>query len=217
MHRLLQIQSKAVAWVAALSFAGTAFTAAPQMLPAPAGAANISRAAAEWVTFVQQFAPAWLAAMLLMMAITIGLLACLHARERHVFYLSGMMLGWVAWTLLRAEADVPATALEAGLRLASLAVLVLCGVQYLQHQMIELQRWVAPALLLQILLVPLSMLLLPPHLGPLLSQSWAGLMTLEMLLAMAWYLRLRWQARQTNEQPDPAMDHDFNLMSCMLG
>ena len=171
----------------------------------------------DWTLFMLQLAPAWLAAMLLMMAITIGLLACLHARERHALYLSGMMLGWVVWTLLRADAGVPTHALEAGLRLLSLAWLVLCGIQFLQHQMIWSQRWVGPALLLQVLLLPLSLLLLPPQQGPVLAYAWSGLMTLEMLLAMAWYLRLRWQAGRANEQPEPAKDHDFMLMSAMLG
>jgi signal transduction histidine kinase len=225
MYKLFQTKSKIAAGMAKFAFmsslpfaAMTAATAATlQMLPAPHGAASIARASAEWTLLAQQFAPAWLAAMLLMMSITIALLACLHARERHALYLSGMMLGWVAWTLLRADADVPATTLEAGLRLSSLAVLVLCGVQFLQHQMIWSQRWVAPALLLQVLLVPLSLVLLPPPQAQQLSPVWSGLMTLEMLLAMAWYLRLRWQAGLANEQPDPAKDHDFMLMSCMLG
>jgi two-component system sensor histidine kinase UhpB len=225
MHRLFQIKNKFVVGMATfafrsslpLSLAATAAAATPQMLPRPQAAANTAQAAAEWTLLAQQIVPAWLAAMLLMMAITIGLLACLHARERHALYLSGMMFGWVAWTLLRTDVGVPATALEASLRLSSLAVLVLCGVQFLQHQMIWSQRWVAPALLLQVLLVPLSLLLLPPPQAQQLSTVWAGLMTLEMLLAMAWYLRLRWRASLANEQAEPAKDHDFMLMSCMLG
>ena len=186
------------------------------MLLAPSGATQIALASAEWTMLALKFAPAWLAAMLLMMAITIGLLACLHACERHVLYLSGMMFGWVAWTLLRNDAGALGTPADAGRRLVSLAWLVLCGVQFLQHQIIGAQRWVAPTLLLQMLLVPLCLRLLPTPHAPVLVNAWAGLMTLEMLLAMAWYLRLRWQAARANEQQATAKNHDVMLMSGML-
>ncbi|MET0518506.1 MAG: ATP-binding protein [Burkholderiaceae bacterium] len=151
-----------------------------------------------------------LAAMLLMMAVTTGLLAFLHPRERHVFYLSGMMLSWVA---LRAGG----AASQPGLRPLALALLVLCGVQFLLRQVAWGRYWIDLLLLLQCALVPLSLLLAPPPQQALLSLLWPSLLVLELLAAFAWHLRLRLRAMDGIELLDPVPRRDFLLMSVLLG
>jgi len=153
---------------------------------------------------------AWLAAMLLMMAITTGLLACLHARERHVLYLSGMMLSWVVF--------ISAGALPLpGLRPLALALMALCGVQFLLHQVAWAQPWITLGLLLQCLLVPLSLLMVGPQHQALLLQLWPSLLTLEMLATFAWHLHLRWRTLRATLPPDPVQESDFGWMAGILG
>ncbi|MDN3918672.1 sensor histidine kinase [Roseateles violae] len=155
-------------------------------------------------------APGWLAAMLLMMAITTGLLASLHVRERHVFFLSAMMLGWV---LLRISLGRP----EPWLPMLLLALILLCGVQFLLRQLGWSRGWIDAALLAQLLLAPLSVALAGESLQALLLRLWPALLMLELLAAMAWQLRLRRHALRASLQPDETQQSDFVMMSWLLG
>ena len=159
-----------------------------------------------------------LSGMLLMMAISTGVLARLHARERHVFYLSGLMLCWVALQSRGALQSLGAS--PAVLELAStvlLPLLTLCLVQFLLRQLAWTDRRLDRLLLLQCVLMPAS-LLFADGAGQLLGLSlWVAVLGLEMLLAMAWHLRLRWQSLHAKSAHMAVLRQDFLVMSMLLG
>lgn len=159
-----------------------------------------------------------LSAMLLMMAITTGLLACLHARERHVLYLSGLMLCWVALQSRPAIQALGVThnALDL-LGNLLLPLLALCLVQFLLRQV----AWTHPSLdkllLLQCLLMPLSLRFFADGLRLLALSLWMAVLGLEMLAAMAWHLRLRWQTLSAATAAASVQRRDFLVMALLLG
>lgn len=148
----------------------------------------------------------WVAAMLALMATVVGLASSLHHRERPAIFLVGMMLSWV---VLRAAA-VPGAA---GLRPLLMTLLVLCGVQYLLRQMNWKRNWIDHALLIQCLVVPASLLLAGGRLG-FLGTLWHALLSLELVAAMGWALRLRHERLQA--APDEAHARDFRTMAVLL-
>ena len=159
-----------------------------------------------------------LSAMLLMMAITTGLLACLHARERHVLYLSGLMLCWIALQSRAAIQGLGVT--RAALDLFStllLPVLTLCLVQFLLRQVAWTHARLDKLLLLQCLLMPLSLGLLSGGALLLGLSLWIAVLGLEMLGAMAWHLRLRWQTLRASTSGIVVQRRDFIVMALLLG
>jgi two-component system, NarL family, sensor histidine kinase UhpB len=164
-----------------------------------------------------QAAPGWLAAMLLIMALSLALLTRRQAQERHLLYLSGMMLSWL---LLRASLALPPGHGPAQL---ALALLTLCGVQFLLRQQAWSRGWIDRALLLQCLLLPLSLFFADRPTMGWLAPAWSALLTLELLAAMGWQLRLRWLALQRAGTIDPSdplgppLGRDFALMSTLFG
>ncbi len=153
-------------------------------------------------------AHAWLAAMLVAMAVVLGLFAWLHTRERNAGFLAGMMLSWV---LLRAGSGQTAL----GLRPLLMTLLVLCGVQYLLRQVNKRAEWISHGLLLQCVAVPLSLLVTGGRVG-LLAPVWQVLLGLELVAAMVWVLRLRWHKLRAGNTPDAAQRQDFRVMLALL-
>jgi signal transduction histidine kinase len=159
-----------------------------------------------------------LSAMLLMMAITTGLLACLHARERYVLYLSGLMLCWVLLQSLGAlqALGVPSRLLEFASTLL-LPLFALCLVQFLLRQVAWTHPRLDQFLLLQCLMMPASLYFIG-NAGRLLALSlWMAVLGLEMLLAMGWHLRLRWQALHAKSDHAAVQRRDFLVMVLLLG
>jgi two-component system, NarL family, sensor histidine kinase UhpB len=141
--------------------------------------------------FWRQLAPQMLNAMLALMSLILALLAQLHARERHVYFLASLLALWV----LRAALDrLPLPGIvEARTALLSLSLLPwlsLCLIQYLLRSAGGQRLWIDILLPLQALLLPLSLLALPA-LAPLLSQAWCVLLLLQLVLIMLWYGRAR--------------------------
>lgn len=159
-----------------------------------------------------------LSAMLLMMAITTGLLASLHARERHVLYLSGLILCWIA---LQSRAAIQALGMtRAALDLYStvlLPLLTLCLVQFLLRQVAWTHARLDKLLLLQCPLMPLSLGLLSGSALLLGLSLWIAVLGLEMLAAMAWHLRLRWQTLRASSSGLVVQRRDFIVMALLLG
>ena len=153
-------------------------------------------------------APGWLAAMLLMMGVTTGLLALLHRHERHVLFLAGMMFGWVLLQLAPARPD---------LLLIVKGLLVMCAVQYLLRSAAWTRLWLDIGLLVQCLLLPLSLPIQVP--SPWLTPAVLcnGLLVAELLAAFGWHLRLRWLALHEVMPADPVEAGDFRVMSLLLG
>ena len=168
----------------------------------PAAAHAQSQASLFWAATLH----GWVAAMLAVMAIVVGLVSSLHHRERPASFLVGMMLSWV---VLRAAA-VPGAA---GLRPLLMTLLVLCGVQYLLRQMNWKRGWIDHALLIQCLVVPASLLLTGGQVG-LLGVIWHGVLSLELVAAMGWALWLRRQ--RLLAEPDEAPSREFALMAALL-
>ncbi|MCV2356812.1 hypothetical protein LNV09_21945 [Paucibacter sp. B2R-40] len=127
----------------------------------------------------------WLTAMLLMMGVTAGLLARLCPSERRLPYLSGMLLSAVAWAML-----IELSPGFAGAETALLALLTFCALRFALRPMLGLPAWLAAALRVQLVLAPLTVWLLGESQAPWLQQFWRVALTVELLLAMAYYTRL---------------------------
>ncbi|MDY0748553.1 ATP-binding protein [Paucibacter sp. R3-3] len=155
-------------------------------------------------------APGWLSAMLMMMAITTGVLALLHRRERRVFFLGGMMICWV---LLQAENGFERPALQ----LLTLGVLVLCGVQFLLRTVLWSRLWLDIALMAQCVLAPLSLQLVAPESMQRLVTTWYALLTVELLAAFALHLSERRRSLRAVMPMDPVELIDFRLMTALMG
>ena len=155
-------------------------------------------------------APGWLSAMLLMMAVTTGLLALLHRRERRVFFLGGMMICWV---LLQAQGGFERPALQ----VLTLGVLVLCGVQFLLRTVLWSRMWLDIVLMAQCVLAPLSLRLVAPEMMPRLVTLWYALLMVELLAAFALHLNERWRSLRAMMPMDPVELIDFRLMAALLG
>lgn len=150
----------------------------------------------------------WAAAMLVAGACVLALLASQHQRERSGMFLAGMMLSWV---LLRAGSGPTAI----GLRPLLMTLLVLCGVQFLLRQVNRQTEWIAHALLLQCLAVPLSLLLAGGQMD-LLAPLWHLVLGMELVLTMGWVLWLRWEKLRSASPAEGALRSDFHLMLLLL-
>lgn len=142
--------------------------------------------------FWQDLAPQLLAAMLALMGLVLALLGRLHARERPLLFLAGLM---GLWALRTALASAPLPGLDeshrALLALGLLPWIALCLIQYLMRMAGAHRGWLDLALPLQALLLPLSLLALPDQ-APELGQAWCVLLVLESLAALLWH---GWRAR----------------------
>jgi signal transduction histidine kinase len=153
----------------------------------------------------------WLTAMLLMMGITTGLLARLCPAERRLPYLSGMMLSAVAWSLLREFGQG-----FAGPETALLALLTFFALRFVLRPMFEPPAWLATALRVQLLLAPLTVSLLADSQTPWLLQFWPAAFTMEMLLTMAYYVRLHRSALEPVVEPLVPQYSDPLLLRTLL-
>jgi signal transduction histidine kinase len=141
----------------------------------------------------------WLAAMLLMMAISLLVLARQHRRERHAVFLAGMML-----------CTIPLPALTGGALAFLLALQTLGGVQFLLRGVGAGRSWVDLALLAQCAVLPGATLAAPAAL-PFLQ----ALLALELLAAQAAQVQqLRRRAQATTATP--ADVNDARWMSWLL-
>ncbi len=157
-----------------------------------------------------QGASGWFSAMLVMMALTTGLLAWLHRRERRVFFLGGMMF---SWALLQTEAGHGRPALE----VLTYALLVLCGVQFLLRTVLWSRLWLDIVLIAQCCLAPLSLKVSNLDAIGRVMTGWGDLLTLELLAAFAVHLLLRWRSLRAVMPADPVEASDFHLMSALMG
>lgn len=140
-----------------------------------------------------------LSAMLLPMALLLGLLAASHARERHWSWLAAGMGLWSLRGLLAAWPDLPhLAALQLSLLPWAAGGLML----YLLRSMGAQPSWLQLGLLIQALALPLSLWLLPEQ-GAVLSQGWSLLLMLET--AAVLLLRLRNPGLLLGDGPAPAL------------
>jgi len=161
-----------------------------------------------WARFWTLSLPNMLSAMLLMMALTTGLLASLHRHERHVLYLSALMLFWALlstrghWGLLPQGVG---SAMEALL----MPLMVLCMIQFLLRQLDWRHLKLDIALQAQCAAVPISLALVDSSLRFVLSGAWVSALGIEVAVAAIWHLRQRWLRLKAQELPPPVDRQDF--------
>lgn len=187
-----------------------------------------SKPLAAWATLVTALAPApvlaqgsggtpawiawapvdhWLAAMLLMMGLTIALLARLCPTERRLSHLAGILLSAFAWSLVSTVGAwlgaIGLGAFGAALALALVAVFNLCAFRYVLGPFFRQPAWVGRALRVQLLLAPLSVWVLGNEHMADMGRLWAAVFAIELLLALFFYARLHGAANDDTEHAPP--------------
>ncbi|WAC74522.1 ATP-binding protein [Roseateles sp. SL47] len=147
-------------------------------------------------------------AMVLSLALVLGLLIWQRRAQRHIGWLAGLMVGWVL--LIGAAPHTPwpsAVALVLG------PWLVWMAVQYLLRRVRRQDRRLRRVLLLQAVMLPLALLLpIPPATLALLASWWLGG---QLLVAMGWHVWHLWQDMflPTLEERYPRTDF---IVTCAL-
>lgn len=167
-------------------------------------------------TFWRQTLPQALNAMLLMMATTTGVLAILYRRERHLLFLSGLMVGWVLLSTRFWIGDLPIPRhwLEIGLS-SMLPVITLFALQFLLREMDWRHRRLDALLLAQCALVPLSLVTAGPQHHFVTASVWTVLLAGELVAGMTFHLWLRWQALRSRPLDRVIQRRDF-VVTCTL-
>ena len=141
-----------------------------------------------------------------------GLSALVMARSRrrdsHLRYFAALAIGWSLVTARLWWHELPLPNYDTELLLASLpAVVALSAVQFLLHYAGWRSRPIEVALYAQCALVPASLLVAGPLRVHMMATSWYGLLVLQVLAAMSFYL---WSTRRARQR-------DFWAMVLLLG
>ena len=141
-----------------------------------------------------------------------GLSALVMARSRrrdsHLRYFTALAIGWALVTARLWWHELPLPNYDTELLLASLpAVVALSAVQFLLHYAGWRSRPIEVALYAQCALVPASLLVAGPLRVHMMATSWYGLLVLQVLAAMSFYL---WSTRRARQR-------DFWAMVLLLG
>ncbi len=165
----------------------------------------------------RQALPRALNAMLVMMAVTTGVLAILYRRERHLLFLSGLMLAWVLLStrLWIGSLALPRHWLEIGLA-SCLPFITLFALQFLLREMGWRNGKLNALLLAQCALVPLSLAAAGPLQHFLVASIWTTLLAVELVAGMALHLWLRWQAVQARPLDNTVQRRDFAVVCSLL-
>ncbi len=169
-------------------------------------------------TFWRQSLPQALNAMLVMMAVTTGVLAILYRRERHLLFLSGLMLSWVLLStrFWIGALPVPRHWLEIGLS-SCLPAITLFALQFFLREMGWRNARLSALLLAQCALVPLSLVVAGPQHHFTVASVWTVLLAAELVAGMAFHLWLRWQAIQARPLDSTVQRRDFAMVCTLLG
>ncbi len=165
----------------------------------------------------RQDLPKALNAMLVMMALTTGVLAILYRRERHLLFLSGLMLAWVLLStrLWIGSLVLPRHWLEIALS-SCLPLITLFALQFLLREMGWRNAKLSALLLAQCALVPLSLAVAGPLQHFLVASIWTTLLAVELVAGMALHLWLRWQAVQARPLDNTVQRRDFAVVGSLL-
>jgi hypothetical protein len=149
----------------------------------------------------------WLAAMLLMIGLTIALLARLCPTERRLTHLAGMLLSAFAWSLMSTVAARLGShglgAFGAALSLALVAAFNLCAFRYVLGPFFRQPVWVGWALRAQLVFAPLSVWAFGAEYMADMGRLWAAIFAIELLLALFFYARLHGAANDDTEEAPP--------------
>ena len=168
-------------------------------------------------SFWRQGLPKALNAMLVMMAVTTGVLAILYRRERHLLFLSGLMLAWVLLSTRFWIGSLPLQRhwLEIGLS-TCLPFITLFALQFLLREMGWRNARLNAVLLAQCALVPLSLSAAGPALHFTVASLWTLLLAAELTAGMGFHLWLRWQAVQSRPLDSTVQRRDFTVVCTLL-
>ncbi|MBB2486693.1 sensor histidine kinase [Mitsuaria sp. WAJ17] len=168
-------------------------------------------------SFWRQGLPKALNAMLVMMAVTTGVLAILYRRERHLLFLSGLMLVWVLLSTRFWIGSLPLQRhwLEIGLS-TCLPLITLFALQFLLREMGWRNARLNAALLAQCALVPLSLAAVGPTLHFIVASLWTALLAAELTAGMGFHLWLRWKAVQARPLDSSVQRRDFAVVCTLL-
>jgi len=169
-----------------------------------------------WAYFWSQSLPHMMGAMLVMMALTTGLLASLHRHERHVLYLSALMLFW-ALLGTRGHWGVLPQGVGSAIAALLMPLMALCMIQFLLCQLDRRHLRLDMALQLQCAAVPISLALVDPGFRFMLSGAWVSVLGIEVAAAAVWQLRQRWQKLKLQEAPLPVERQDFFVSAVLMG
>ena len=169
-------------------------------------------------TFWRQDLPKALNAMLIMMALTTGVLAILYRRERHLLFLSGLMLAWVLLSTRFWIGALPLQRhwLEIGLS-TCLPFITLFALQFLLLEMGWRNARLNAVLLAQCALVPVSLMAVGPGLHFIVASVWTALLAAELMAGMGFHLWLRWQAVKARPLDNTVQRRDFTVVCTLLG
>lgn len=140
--------------------------------------------------------PLVLSGSLLLLGSFMCVLGWLNRRHSHLAYFGVLAVGSALLTARLGWRDLPFTSFETEVVLASLMpVVTLAAVQFLLRRAGHRVPGAGLVLLLQCVLVPASLLLGGPARVHLLANAWATLLVLEVLVALARFLRRAWRRR----------------------
>jgi len=147
-------------------------------------------------------------ALLVLTGLSALVMARSRRRDSHLRYFAALAIGWALVTARLWWHELPLPIFDSELLLASLPALVaLSAVQFLLHYAGWRSRPIEVALYAQCVLVPTSLLIAGPLRMHMMATSWYGLLVLQVLAAMAFYL---WSTRRARRR-------DFWTMVLLLG
>jgi signal transduction histidine kinase len=142
------------------------------------------------------------AGTLLLLGAFILLIGLLNWRDRYLVWFGGVCLAWTLMSsrLWWSDYSLPLHWAEL-IVTGTVPLLVLCCVQFLLHYARWTHRVIDVALLVQCVVVPASLMLAGQDRLYTLASAWYLVLTLEVVIAMLWHLRLTAQRRPRDVLP----------------
>lgn len=154
------------------------------------------------LTLLKITLPQVASATLLLMGVIVFVMGWWHRRESHLAYFGALSIGWSLITarLWWHGSGLSNYASEL-LLVAAVPVVAAMAVQFLLHYAHRRSRPIEVALFAQCAIVPASLLLAGPLRLNMIASSWYVLLALQVLAAVAFYLRTTWRERRRDFWP----------------
>jgi len=141
-------------------------------------------------------------AALLLMGVVVFVMGWWHRRESHLAYFGALSIGWslVTARLWWRSTRLPPYDSEL-LLVSAVPIVAFFGIQFLLHFARRRSRPIEVALAAQCAVVPASLLLAGPLRVHMIATSWYMLLSLQVLIAMTFYLWTAWRTRRRDFWP----------------
>lgn len=141
-------------------------------------------------------------ATLLLMGVVVFVMGWWHRRESHLAYFGALSVGWALITarLWWHGSGLPNYDSEL-LLVAAVPLVTFAAVQFLLHYAQRRSRPIEVAMAVQCAIVPASLLVAGPLRVHMIASSWYLLLALQVLAALAFYLRTTWRERRRDFWP----------------